>query len=580
MNCNICGRKIPDTSQTCPVCNTLGGRDEETTRHLTKAAEAMRTKDFVSATSIYHKLADEGVTEAQCAYGDILENGILMLRDLDLAMKYFHAAAEGGSPLGAYRYGRLASRASSRASDFWITYSAVLGCAAAYKTVASLFEASGDEESAAYYYSLSAADGDTESIVEMAQRYASGTGVEKSDPHARWYMDKLGMPPISAIKLSYRLRGITAEEPGALTLATRERMLRALLSDADKYKFDSAALRLCSILAAEGGADDKHRYAERLISHGNRSEGDLRRALELLKEAADSGSAAAARRLGDVYMKGELTECDTEAALTCYRRAAELGEGSSFEILGDVYCAGEIVTPDYALALEYYLDGAKEGHSECRRKADEILTSRARHFDKAVADIGTDDEEAFRGFATAAAMGHPKAYRRLALMLEEGRGTKRDRRAAFLWYEYALSEGDEEARFDLGRCYSQGIGTRFDFDRAAEILSAAKRAGSEAADRELYRIYENKYKHMLRSLYSSAMRLLYQKKCALARGQLEVCREMGHPAAVYALGCMYEMGLGMPTDRSRAEELYREAARAGFRDPKMAIKHRILKMGR
>lgn len=580
MNCNICGRKIPDASHVCPVCNTLGGRDEDTKKRLARAAEAMRAKDFVNATSIYHKLADEGVTEAQCAYGDVLENGVLMLKDLDLAMKYFLAAAEAGSPLGAYRYGRLASRASSRASDFWVSFSAVLGCVAAYKTVATLYEALGDEESASYYYSLSAADGDTEAVVEMAQRYAAGTGVEKSEPYARWYLDKLGMPPISAIKLSYRLRGVTAAEPAPLTLSSREKTLRALLSDAEKYKFDSAARKLCSILSDEGGADDKYRFAEKLLYLPSKTDGDVHRALELLSEAANIGSALAARRLGDVYMQGELTPCDTEAALTCYRRAAELGEGSSFEILGDVFCAGEIVTPDYALALEYYLDGAKEGHAECRRKAEDILSAREAHFKKATDALGTDDKEAFRGFATAAAMGHPRAYRRLALLLEEGRGTARDRRAAFLWYEYALSEGDEEARYDLGRCYSQGIGVRFDFTRAAEILSAAKRAGSEDADRELYRIYENKYNHMLRSLYSSAMRLLYQKKCALARERLEVCRDMGHPAAVYALGCMYELGLGMPTDRSKAEELYREAAKGGFRDPKMSFKHRILKMGR
>ena len=76
------------------------------------------------------------------------------------------------------------------------------------------------------------------------------------------------------------------------------------------------------------------------------------------------------------------------------------------------------------------------------------------------------------------------------------------------------------------------------------------------------------------------MRLFYQKKLAEARERLEVCRDMGHPASVYTLGCMHELGLGMPTDRRRAEELYREAALLGFRDAKMSYKHKVLKMGR
>ncbi len=579
MNCYICGRRIPEEAQVCPVCKTHGGATEDVADRLGQAAEAMRARDFVKATSIYHKLADEGVPEGECAYGDILENGILLLKDLDLAMKYFYAAARKNSPLGAYRYGRLASRTSVRAADFWTAYSALLGCATAYRAASELYESRGDEHTAAYYCALSAEDGDPEATVDMAKMYADGVGVPKNESHAKWYMDKLGMPPIYALKLVYRLRGATAEKPATIAFVNREKILRALLTDAEKYKLPTAELGISKLLAQGGDASDMFRHAERLLRGVGLNTPEVGEALKLLAEAADAGSSAAARALGDIYMKGELAEKNTEAALDCYKKAAELGEGSSYEILGDIYSEGKLVDADYPLALEYYTEGAKEGHAACRLKAEEIITAREDYFNRAAANAD-DPTEAFRCFAVSASMGYLPAYCRLADMLERGCGIGKDRRAAFLWYEYALGEGDEEARYHLGRCYARGIGTRFDFRRAVEILSAAKRAGSEAADAELYRLYENKYKAMLRSLYSSAMRLLYQKKLDIARERLEVCREMGHPAATYTLGCICEMGLGMPTDRGRAEELYREATRLGFRDGKMNYKHRILKMGR
>ena len=577
MICYTCGRKIPDGALSCRVCKPCYA-EESISRRLAEAAMAMRGKDFALATSIYHALADEGVAEAACAYGDILENGILLIRDLELAMKYFHAATVKGSPLGAYRYGRLVSRANIRVGDFWTAYSALLGCAAAYRPAAELYESLGDEQTAAYYCSLDAVD-DSESTVDMAKRYVDGSGVEKNDRYAKWHLDSLGMPPVYALKLCYKLRGVQAEEPKPLPFSRKIPILRSLLTDAERYKLNTAVLKLSELLAAEGDGDDVYRYAMRLLSLTDKDSTTVGEALRLLSEAANAGSASAARTLGDIYLAGDLTEKNHDAALECYRLAAQLGEGSSYEILGDIYCDGQIVGADYATALGYYLDGAKEGHIECRRKAEEILRAREDYFRRAEASTD-DDAEAFRCYAISAAMGYLDAYSRLAERLEHGIGIGKDRRAAFLWYEYALSEGDESARYHVGRCYAYGIGVRFSFKKAVEVLSAAKRAGSAEADAELYRIYQNKYNSMLRSLYSSAMRLFYQKKLTEARERLEVCRDMGHPAAIYTLGCMHELGLGMPTDRRRAEELYREAAMLGFRDAKMSYKHRVLKMGR
>ncbi|MBO5945855.1 MAG: sel1 repeat family protein, partial [Clostridia bacterium] len=138
--------------------------------------------------------------------------------------------------------------------------------------------------------------------------------------------------------------------------------------------------------------------------------------------------------------------------------------------------------------------------------------------------------------------------------------------------------GDKRAIESLGRCYARGIGVAFNFDRASELLSVAREMGSHSADRELFRIYENKKKHMIRSLYSTATRLYYQRKYDVARSMYEVCMQLGLGEATYSVGCLYEFGITTEPDRKIALRFYKKAYEQGYSDPRQYHKQCMLRI--
>ena len=153
-----------------------------------------------------------------------------------------------------------------------------------------------------------------------------------------------------------------------------------------------------------------------------------------------------------------------------------------------------------------------------------------------------------------------------------------NRREAFRHYKAAVDAGDKRALYDLGRCYAHGIGTKFNFKAASAALTLARDLGQANADAELRRIYENKKKHMLRSLYSTAMSMLYKKDFAESKRLLEICAGLGSTEATYSLGCLYEFGVGVPADRRTALSYYKIAYAGGYSDYDQSQKQKILKV--
>ena len=271
---------------------------------------------------------------------------------------------------------------------------------------------------------------------------------------------------------------------------------------------------------------------------------------------------------------------DADKALECYKAAAALGMTNAYEAMGDIYRQGEIVERDLARAIELYDIGAKEGHSSAREKAEMLKNKREELYNVGKELIRSTPDQSFRAFAIASSMGYVPAYKEMARAFLAGRGIKKDRTQAYLWFKKAVEAKDEEALYEYGLCYSRGIGTAFDFDRAVEILSKAARLQSRDAAQELKRIMDLKKEHMLDKIYSKAMRLIHMKKFTEAEKMLRVCLRLGHAKGIYTLGCLNEFGLGIPTNREVAFRLYETAFELKFRDPRAVYKLRILRMAR
>ena len=593
IKCKNCEYVSDYTGRPCPICgakNVISESDIELSRRELAAAVTEKNPKKISACR--HLLADSGDVESMREYAKMLEKGEYRVKDIDTAMNYYYKAAKRFDAYSAYRFSKLASRSNTEHSRFWLRFAALLGSIDSYPEASELFASEGKEDIAAYYSALAAECNDTLSIVNIAKRWHEGCGVEKNDAHAKWYLDKLSIPPISAIKLAYKLRQVHAEEPPKLAFPDYYRYVKLLCDNAKALGFDSAYFYLTSLLAKNGDINAECALGVMLLL-GKGCEADTDRALAVLDSNIRHGNPAAAVYLGEEYLCGERLEKNTELAMKYFKKASDLGYPEAYEKLGDIYRYAEGQDKDVGRAIELYELAAAGGCESAKIKASELKAKREDFFLEAYQTINmkervTPDEafSAFRAAAIATAMGEIKAATLLARCYAFGFGTKKDRKSAFFWYKHAAEKGESGAYLYLGLCYARGIGTAFSFNLAVKWLNEAASLGIEAAQGEITLLYNRKMKKMINSLYAKSVELIYMKKFAEAAQLLSSYESIGHPKSLYTLGCLYEFGRGVArSSRKKAEEYYELAFRGSrdfpsFKDPASRYKLTILKMMR
>lgn len=592
IECKNCRRKYDYKERVCPECGTpMAPTAEEITiakRGLDRALSAKNADEIL----IYrHFLADVGDTESLREYAKMLEKkNDPTPESIDTAMGYYKRAAEKLDPYSAYRYSRLVERTSNVAARFWLRFSAVLGSIDAYPETAELFSLEGEEHIASYYLSLAAACDDTDSIVSMARRYYDGVGVEANETYAKWYLDKLAIPPISAIKLAYRLRSVKAAEPPKPIFPEYDKYLRSLADEAKKCSFNTAYFGINEILYKRGNINAEVTLGI-LCTEGVGTERDFERAMRYFNFSMSRGNPVGAAYLGKQYLTGRALPKDPTLAMQYFERAAALGYVSAYEEMGDMYNTGDGIEMDLARAIEFYELAAKGGLETAAKKADELKTKRMGYFSegyKIITRTGSVTESeaksAFRSLAIATAMGESRAPRLLARCFAYGFGTEQDRPRAYFWFERAANGGDTEAYMPLALCYSRGFGTRFSYRDAVRYLRLATENGNEAAADELKRLFTRRMNKMVRSLYAQSMELIFMKKYEEAVRLLSSFESLAYPKALYTLGCLYEFGRGVgASDKITANKYYDEAAKGSsqygsFTDPGSQYKIKILKL--
>ena len=580
IKCKHCSFLNDGISTKCKICGEGLFPTESECEELLSTAKFFETKkNYVEAVEIYRFLATLGVTEGEREYANVLEGGVLVPKNVGEAMKYFLRAAKKNDAYSAYRYSRLAESEGEPSAEFWLLFSAFLSCRDSFMHAAEVYSEHGDEESSLYYYSLAADAGIKDADVIMAERYYNGVGVVRNEGIAKWYLAKHLIPPMHAIPLAFKLRSVVPEIPTTPIFKTYSKVLSSLKSEAKRLKLDSAYFYLSEV-DSESGTSEALYTLGTLYIEGVGTKRDIEYGMFLLEKAANLGSADAAKYLGDMFLSEKHFPRDMDRVLQYYKRAASLGKSGAYKMLGDMFYDGELVQANLAYAIELYELGAREGDRACRERARELNEERENHCLEAKRLEKTSPAAAFYHYAMSTAMGYVPSHKELARCFEHGIGTKIDRRQAFAWYKIAKERGDFDAVCDLGRCYARGIGVAFNFKLSTELLTTSAKLGNQVAKEELIRLYENKKRHMTKALYSTAMRLIYLRKHGEAVRLLELSTSLGHPKAIYTLGALSEFGLGLKTDRQRAEELYQRARSLGYRDDRQAYKLKILKMGR
>ena len=576
--CKKCGADNPSYDTVCHECSSpVELSDEEQSALLKEVTIHLTSRDLTAARGIYRLLGELGNLEGEREFAKMCERGIGAPKDLDTATRYFYSAAKKGDAYSAYRYSRLIARGNERLGAFWLEYSAILGCREAYSDAADYYSARYDFESAAYYLCLLSEEGESDAIVELARRYIDGWGIEASEAHAKWYMEKLTFPPIHALKLAYRLRSVKPSPAPKIPFKREEEVLRRLLATAKQLAITSAVLCLAELFYATDAPDGALELGL-LTIEGEVCKKDVAQGIKYLEEACRAGCFAAARHLADIYAAGVDVREDKEMAIGYYKLAAEYGMGGELESIADIFLDGRVTPPEPRYALSLYERGESHGHEGCKKKAENIKKSREEKYQAARKAEEKSPKEAAELYKKAVDMGYIPAHKKLARFYMLGIEVKQNRKTAYQHYKAAVEGGDRSALTELGICYARGLGTRFDFSMAARTLSLAVTDGSKEAELELYRIYENKRRHLLRALYSQAMRLMYLQKTDEAIRLLKLAAREGDAASTYTLGCLFEFGVGVNQSRSEALVLYERARKSGYTDKMQRTKRQILKM--
>ncbi len=577
--CRNCGYEGIFESSLCPRCHFPRPRDNEEILKLRLSAdEALKAKDYTVGITLLRELVS-----LEDAYGErelarLYEKGEELTADIDLAMEYYKKAAMHLDGEGAFRYSRLVSRMSGTLADFFLRLSAELGYTGAYLDTAEAYRERGEEELYLYYLTLAEECGVADARVALAQWYTENLEGELGEGYARWYLDRFTFPPFNAIKLSYKLRSAKKLAPPEI-MCDKEKLLSSLLNDAAGLELHPITAYLAERLIPLGNTDAVFTLSEMYIA-GLGVEKNIDKAMALLSRSAEGGVAEASLALGIFYKQGELVPKNLDLAIAHLNRAVSDGRADAYMHIADILHDKTYHKRDIARAYELYLLAAEAGAEGAYEKALRIARVRDDYFTKALA-LERESKitaELYKFYGISAVMGHPEATLKLAECYALGRGTRKNRREAFVWYKKALLRGVREANLPLGVCYSRGFGTAFCYERAIEHLSAATSIGDSRAERELSRLMARRLRGVSNKIYSEAARLIYLKKYTLAKATLDRAYAMHHPRATYLLGCLYEFGRGTATNKTRAFELYTEAAALGFTDERAKYKSVILRL--
>ncbi|HZP86016.1 MAG TPA: hypothetical protein VFB54_04290 [Burkholderiales bacterium] len=155
-------------------------------------------------------------------------------------------------------------------------------------------------------------------------------------------------------------------------------------------------------------------------------EGDVVRALPLLRRMADEGYAPAQARLADLLDKAE----ENEAAVSYYRKAAEQGDADGLFGLASMYASGEGVAQNMPEAFRLLRLAAEKSHTPA-------IHALARGYIAAHPALAADKNaaaEALRWNSLAAESGFVPAMDALARAYRSGEwGAKTDAGQAEAW---------------------------------------------------------------------------------------------------------------------------------------------------
>jgi uncharacterized protein len=214
------------------------------------------------------------------------------------------------------------------------------------------------------------------------------------------------------------------------------------------------------------------------------------KAVRMFEAAAEGGSAAANRALGNIYENGMGGEKkDLKKAAQYYVKAANGNDPDGLFRLGNLYEQGlkdgeEVIVPvNLKSALDCYRLSAQAGNVQAYYSVGMFYQSGTI--------VDRDLSKAFSSFLRAANAGIVPAQFQVGGLYQQGGGTTQDNIAAMAWLDRAANAGYPPAQIGLGEMFEAGLGTgKPNFSAAAMQYESAADQGAAAAMLKLASLYE------------------------------------------------------------------------------------------
>ncbi|MCQ2248321.1 MAG: zinc-ribbon domain-containing protein [Treponema sp.] len=197
-------------------------------------------------------------------------------------------------------------------------------------------------------------------------------------------------------------------------------------------------------------------------SFGNEEE-DYKEAVEMFMTQPEDGSSR--NKLGVCYYFGRGIEKSYDKAFECFKYAAEHEISDAYSWLGLCYQNGKGTEKNIVSGVKWFKKGAEDDDSYCQFKLAGFYADKE------------DFKNAFIWYEKAANNGDNDALRELGILYNNGDGVEKDLDKAFDCFLKA-GEDTDDVPYWLGRAYFLGRGTDVDYDEALRLF----KLGSENQD--------------------------------------------------------------------------------------------------
>jgi TPR repeat protein len=229
-----------------------------------------------------------------------------------------------------------------------------------------------------------AIDGDVEAMVEVADAYSEGNGVEQDEERAFSWMHKAAELGDSYAQTSmgvYYCIGEVVEQDFSVAKEWYEKAaaggnhsaminLSFMYKDGDAVEQDEEMSFNWLFKAAsegeKGDSEAQYRVADAYYQ-GIGVEQNYEEALNWFEKSANNGEIDAMRKLVAMYEEGEGAEKNEELSMMWLKKAADEGDSLSQRILGWSYFNGHDIEQDYHKAKHYFEEAATKDDAEANR---------------------------------------------------------------------------------------------------------------------------------------------------------------------------------------------------------------------